>query len=195
MSKADVRKAAVLLLSLPRNQAADIVSRLELPEIEAVTSAMAVLEGVSLGEQERVILEFARLGEFGAGPGREDTRTTPADDACDAALDPIPFPTPAAERNGGARFAGRCAVRRPLEFLNGTSSFALARLLADERPQLIALVASHVSAALGAELIGALEPERQLAVIRAVTAMEPTDPAVLDDVADVLAARTRALAG
>jgi flagellar motor switch protein FliG len=54
-------------------------------------------------------------------------------------------------------------------------------------------VASHVPAAQGAELVASLEPQLQLAVIRAVAAMEPTDPAIVAEVSDAVALRLGAL--
>ena len=67
----------------------------------------------------------------------------------------------------------------PFGFLANVDCHSLLRLLADEGPQTIALVASHVPSVYGAEMISGLAPERQLAVIRAVASQEPTDPEIV----------------
>lgn len=168
MSKAELRKAAVLLMTLPADQADRLLARLTPAEVEAVTAEMARVESLSSAEQEAVVLAFAEAESLHCATGRaiELTRA----DACHE------------------------QPRRPFVYAHELESQTLADALADERPQTIALVASHVPVALGAELVASLEPQLQLAVIRAVAAMEPTDPAIVADVSEALAQRLSALA-
>ncbi len=167
MSKAELRKAAVLLMTLPAEQADRLLARLSPHEVEAVTAEMARVESLAPAEQEAVMLAFA---EAEAAHGSRGTpNDSPRSDVCHG------------------------QTNRPFAFLNAFNCQSLADALAEERPQTIALVASHVPAAQGAELVSNLEPQLQLAVIRAVAAMEPTDPAIVAEVSDAVALRLGAL--
>lgn len=175
MSKAELRKAAVLLMTLSEEQADRLLARLTPPEIEAVTAEMARVETLEAVEQEAVILEFAK-----AEAARAHQRH--AKDAPTAEMSPLPRKKPVAQ-------AVRPLAIRPFSFVHDVEPSALAEALAEERPQTIALVASHVPAAYGAELIASLDPQQQVTVIRAVAAMEPTDPQTVAAVASALADR------
>ena len=59
MPTADIRKAAILLLSLPEDQAAGILSKLEPKQVEAVSIEIAKNSSLTADEQQAVILEFA----------------------------------------------------------------------------------------------------------------------------------------
>ena len=54
-----LRKAAILLMSLPNDQAANVMSRLTRKQIELVSIELAKLGPVTSEEQERIIHEFA----------------------------------------------------------------------------------------------------------------------------------------
>jgi flagellar motor switch protein FliG len=176
MSKAELRKAAVLLRLLPSDVANAALARLDPHEQVLVKAAMADAAILTAEEQEAVIVEFARLdvrghapadqlysaGEFAAWASRPTKRSYPL------------------AREGAHPL-------RPFAFLADVDGRALALAIADEREQTIAFVASHAPAARGADLLGSLHGERQTAVLRAVAAMRPTDPAVATCVADALA--------
>jgi flagellar motor switch protein FliG len=157
MSKTELRKAAVLLMSLSDDQAADLLARLDPHEALAVSAEMRDAGAITTEEQASVLLDFA---------------------AADA-----------------ARGATRRAIEpRPFAFLRDVDCHTLRALLENERPHTIALVASHVPSAYGAELIAGLPPERQLAVIRSVASREPIDPEIVALVANALAERVSAVA-
>jgi flagellar motor switch protein FliG len=168
MSKAELRKAAVLLMTLPAEQADRLLARLTPAEVEAVTAEMARVESLTAAEQEAVVLAFAAV--------------EPVDNATDRPSELV------------RADAAHDRPQRPFSFARNFDSHTVADALADERPQTIALVASHVPSALGAELVASLEPRSQLAVIRAVAAMEPTDPHVVAEVSEALSQRLDALA-
>ncbi len=179
MSKAELRKAAVLLMTLSEEQADRLLARLEPREIEAVTAEMARVESLQPAEQDAVILEFT-----GADAPRNTMRSIPEAPTAERSA----LPHRATTRQPAMPQAAPQASR-PFSFLHDVQCGALAEALVDERTQTIALVASHVPAAYGAALIASLEPDQQLTVIRAVAAMEPTDPATVAAVADALADR------
>lgn len=167
MTRAHVRKAAVLLSSLPREQADELIARLDHCQARAVLAEITKGERVSADEQELVILEFATLGRnVEIGTNGEKLR----------ASDPMQ--------------AARLAIANgPMPFLRDVPPQALAHLLSVERPQTIALIASRLPSAYGAELLAAMPQQQQLDVIRAVAALAPTDADVVADVARVVEAR------
>ena len=65
----------------------------------------------------------------------------------------------------------------------------LARLLAGERPQTIALVLSHLSARQAGGVLARLQPNLQTEVVRRLVDLEETDPAILQEVEQALESR------
>ncbi len=69
MANADVRKAAIILSSLPEDEAAGLLARLDGAEARAVVAEMARRETVAAEERRAVICEFA-AGSPGGHPER-----------------------------------------------------------------------------------------------------------------------------
>lgn len=179
----NARKAAVVLLSLPREQAAGILSQLAPREAAILCSEIADGCSASALERRAVIHEFAQAD---AG-----------DDACrgDAQLarDLI-------ERAFGQNHKVALAVRQsieslPFEFLRHVDPETLLAQLADEHPQTIALVISRMPADTAAALLASLPDELQRTVARRVAAMEPASPEIVREVAAVLRTRLHSDAG
>jgi flagellar motor switch protein FliG len=179
MSKAELRKAAVLLSSLDKSQAAGLLARLEPREREAVAAEMREVESVTTQEQASVLVDFAEARAMQGAWPIEPTETN---------------------RDGALGFGGhaggierRAINARPFAFLDGVECQTLVGLLIDERPQTIALVASRVPSEYGARLIAGLDEEQRSAVIRAIASMEPVDSDVVAAVAYALEERVCAL--
>lgn len=60
MSAAELRKAAILMLSLPDEQALQLLAPLAACELEALVAELARIDDVSIEEYQHVLLEFAR---------------------------------------------------------------------------------------------------------------------------------------
>ncbi|MDR3109748.1 MAG: hypothetical protein LBU65_08685, partial [Planctomycetaceae bacterium] len=60
MASNSVRKAAVFLISIPKEQAGLLISRLAPKQVEAVMTEIAKIGIVTPEEQENVIREFSR---------------------------------------------------------------------------------------------------------------------------------------
>ena len=165
--KPELRKAAVLLSSLPDAQAADLLSRLDPPQLAAIEAALALDEPGTPEEKSAVLREFAASRAKNGSP---------------APLSSSNEVTPAGE-------SARSRSARPFANLQGVDRQTLLGLLAEERTQTLAVVASHLPSADGAALVSNLPPDSQLAVIRAISSLEPVDAAVLSDVAEAIAGR------
>lgn len=172
MPAPDVRKAAILLMSLPEELAAQLLTRLTPKQIEAVSVEIAKMSAVSGEEQEGVILEFANANPNAlvCRPGGLDV----AKQLVEAAL-------------GKSASATLDNVRQSIEavpfgFLQKVDSQNLLTFIIDEHPQTIALILCQLPASKAADVIKGLPPDRQLAVIRRVATMGQTSPEIIKEV-------------
>lgn len=169
---ADLRKAAILLMSLPEATAAQLMSKLEPKQVEVVSIEIAKMGIISGEEQQTAIEEFANAN-----------------------------PTQLTGRSGGLEVAkslveqalGKAAgvtlenVRQSIEampfgFLQKVDSQNLLTFIIDEHPQTIAVILCHLPPAQAAEIMRGLPPERQTSVIRRIAIMGQTSPEIIDEV-------------
>lgn len=167
-----IRKAAVLLTSLPEEEAAKIMSRLDPKQVELVSIEIARLGGLSGEEQERVINEFADANPaaFGARAGGLDLAKSLVQKA---------LGDNAASTLENVR---QSIEMRPFGFLKKVDPQNILTFIIDEHPQTIALIMSHLPPAFGAEIMKGLPPERQLSVVRRIAKMGQTNPEVIQEV-------------
>ena len=172
MAQNNIRKAAVFLVSIPKEQAKEILIRLDPKQVEVVMTEISRIGLVTPEEQENVIREFSRanpsklvgsIGGFGI-----------AQELAEAALG----------ADGTAIIDG---VRSSLEaipfgFLQKIEPDNLLTFITDEHPQTIALIVTHLNPIQGAGVINGLPPERQLAVIRRIATMQQTNPEIIKEV-------------
>jgi len=168
----DLHRAAVLVTSLPEEEAAALLGRLEPKQIEQVSIEIARLKSVPMSEQEAVIREFAEstpnTTSFDSG-GLERAKQLvqkALGKNANAALDNI-----------------RQSIEEvPFAFLRHVDSQNILTYIADEHPQAIALILSHLPAASSAEILAGLQPEQQLAVIQRIASMGQTSPEIIHEV-------------
>lgn len=168
----ELRKAAVLLMSLPEEDAASLMSRLSPKQVEAVSIEIAKLGRLAREEQEGVINEFADANPSALGGSTGGLNLAKS----------------LVEKALGKNAAGTLDnVRQSIEalpfgFLKGVDPQNLLTFIIDEHPQTIALILSHLPPAYGAEIIAGLPSDRQLSVIRRVANMGQTNPEVIHEV-------------
>jgi len=172
MPSNDIRKAAVLLMSLPEEQAGQLLAKLDAKQVEAVSIEIAKLNNISPEEQEQVIRDFASADPTGltGGAGGLSVAKTLLERAlgtkATAALDTV-----------------RQSIEAlPFGFLQKVDSQNLLTFIIDEHPQTIALILSHMSPTQAAAVIAGLPAERQLSVIRRVATMGQTSPEIIHEV-------------
>ena len=172
MAITEMRKAAILLMSLPDEQAGKLLAKLDPKQVEAVSIEIAKTSGVDGDEQEQVIQEFAS-----ANPNALTSRSGGlelAKQLVERAL-------------GKGASATLESVRQSIEalpfgFLQKVDSQNLLTFIIDEHPQTIALILSHLSPQQGADILGGLPAERQISVIRRVATMGQTSPEIIKEV-------------
>jgi flagellar motor switch protein FliG len=169
---AALRKAAILLTSLPEEDAVPLLAKLTPKQVELVSIEIARLQGLSLAEQDQVINEFAdanpaAFGIVGGGLDRAKSLVQKAlGDKADPAIENL--------RNS--------IESRPFAFLKKIDPQNVLTFVMDEHPQTIALILSHLPPQFGAEIIKGLPNDRQLAVIRRIAHMGQTNPDVIREV-------------
>ncbi len=130
-----IRKAAILLTSLPKEKAAELLGKLTPKQIESVSIEIAKLDAVTADEQALVIQEFGNANPnslSGSVGGLEVAKNL-----VEQAL-------------GKAAGATIDSVRQSIEglpfgFLQKVDSQNLLTFIIDEHPQTIALILSHIA--------------------------------------------------
>ncbi|MCM0622566.1 flagellar motor switch protein FliG [Nocardioides bruguierae] len=175
-----VRKAAVLLLQLPKGQAAGLLSKLDEHEVEAISAEIAMLEAVGPEESMAVATEFRETmtarehisrGGFGF-----------AQQMLEATLGP----ERAAEIIARLQAA---AVKMPFQFLHQADPAQLRSFIADEHPQVIALVLAHMTPDKASLLLSGLPSAVQAEVAHRIAVMDQTSPDIVRSVESQLERR------
>lgn len=172
ISNTNIRKAAVLLMSLPQELATMLLTKLDPKQIEAVSIEIAKTEIFSGEEQETVIQEFARSNPTALSGKRGGLEVAKA--LLQQALGKEAAPTLDNVRQSIEAI--------PFGFLQKVDSQNLLTFIIDEHPQTIALVLCHVPPTQAAAILGGLPPERQLSVIKRIATMSQTSPEVIHEV-------------
>ncbi len=177
----EVRKAAVLLLSLPAEEAAQVMSKLTSRQVEAVSVEIARIEHVSIEEQAAAIGQFAQ-----ASPGAvtvEGGGLNRVRELIQKAL---------GDKAGELIDNVRQQIEAvPFGFLSKVDSQNLLTFIIDEHPQTIALVLSYLPPTMAAEVIAGLPAERGQTVIRRIATMGRTSPEIIAEVEQGLRNRMR----
>ncbi|MBX3412465.1 MAG: flagellar motor switch protein FliG [Pirellulales bacterium] len=172
-STAELRKAAILLTSLPQDDAAQLLAKLEPKQVERVSIEIATLGSITGAEQQAVLKEFSEsnpsilLGGTGGG--------------LDVAKKLV-------ERALGKNAANTIDTVResieavPFSFLKKVDAQNLLTFIIDEHPQTIALVLTHLSPARAADILKGLPSDRQLSVIGRIATMGQTNPEIIREV-------------
>jgi len=179
-----VRKAAVLLLSVPEDAAAEILKRLDRDSVADVTREIAALGQITPQVCNDVVEEFYNLAlaqSYAEQGGVLLAKTLlekslPKEDAA-RILDHI-------EQTVNAT---------PFSFLHRAESENLLTFIQDEHPQTIALILSHLPSDKASEVLAGLSQEKQLEVVVRIARMEQTNPEVIREVERGLESRLSAI--
>jgi len=176
-----IRKAAVLVASLDGAAADRVLDQMDPAQAQQVRQALTELGPVDAGEQQRVIDEFFRIRPLVPEkhpPGIE----------LDGRLARQFFSTAAAQLDEDSASTA-AAGSPPFRFLRETEADKLAKALAAERPQTVALVLAHLPPGQAGDVLVRLAPALQVEVIRRLVDLEETDPEILHEVERGLLAR------
>ncbi|MCA9231374.1 MAG: flagellar motor switch protein FliG [Planctomycetales bacterium] len=168
----NIYKAAILISSLPEEEAVEVMGRLDPRQVESVSIEIARLKSVSSDEQESAIRQFAESNPSSTGfegGGLDRARAL-------------------VQRALGKNATGTLDNIRqsieavPFAFLRQVDSQNILTYLIDEHPQTIALILSHLPPVASAEILAGLPPEQQLMVVQRIAAMGQTSPEIIEEV-------------
>jgi len=172
MPVADLRKAAILLMSLPQEQAAQMLGRLDPKQVEAVCIEIARIGDITGEEQEGAIRAFAE-----ANPNSLVAKSGGLDVAKELVEKALGKQAAVTMEN-----VRHSIEALPFGFLQKVDSQNLLTFIIDEHPQTIALILAHVPPQQAAVIISGLPPERQLSVTRRLATMAQTSPEIIREV-------------
>ncbi|QCX28586.1 flagellar motor switch protein FliG [Nocardioides jishulii] len=176
-TSAGVRKTAVLLIQMGRDKAAQVMNHLSESEVELVSAEIARLSSVSADESTNVLTEFHDLLVARAHVSKGGL------DFAHQMLEQSLGPERAAEVIERLNAA---AVQMPFQFLHRADPAQIRSFIADEHPQVIALVLAHMTADKASLLLSGLAPQLQAQVAHRIAVMDRTSPEMVRSVEAIL---------
>jgi flagellar motor switch protein FliG len=171
------KKAAVLLVALGPEHAADVFRHLRDDEIESLSVEMARLQAVSTGHTDAVFGELTTLVQS------SDLVSSGGVDYAREVLEK------ALGSDHAADLVGRLSSvieMRPFEFLRRTPPEQIVTFLRNEAPQIQALVIANLHTTLAAQVLASMPEAEQADAALRIARMGETSPEVVKEVEDVI---------
>lgn len=179
-----MRKAAILLLTVDEDAAAEILKRLDRDSVGDVTREIAALGQVPPETCNYVVEEFYNLAL--AQSYAEQGGILLARSLLEKSL-------PKEEAEHILEHIEQTVNATPFAFLQRAESENLLTFIQDEHPQTIALILSHLPPDKASEILGGLGQEKQMEVVMRISRMEQTNPEVIREVERGLESRLSAI--
>jgi flagellar motor switch protein FliG len=177
LAQLGVRKAAILLIQLGKERAAQVMEHLSDSEVEMISAEIARLDRISAAETEQVITEFrdlmtahAHISQGGFSFAQSLLEQSLGSDRAKEIM----------ERLHAA------AVQMPFQFLHRADPAQLRGFIADEHPQVIALVLAHMTPDKASLLLSGLPSYQQAIVAHRIAVMDRTTPEIIRTVESIL---------
>src|SRR5262245_40047352 len=182
---AGARRAAILMVSLDQETAARLMAQLDKPEQERIATEIVRLDTSppDRAEREKVLREFYtyHVSQQAVESGGLLT--------AQSLLDKIHEPQEAKRLLANVEAA---VGKTPFEFLRKADPDSIVGFIADEHPQMIALILSYLEPHRSGRVLEGLPLAKQQEVIRRLATIEPTSPAVVEQVEKALQGRLAA---
>src|SRR5687768_7573326 len=168
-----VRKAAILLLSLDQDEAAEILRRLPPEAVEEVSREIASIGEIGLDLRRNIFGEFYSLAlansyisEGGLEYAKQLLQKSLSEDDASRVIKQVT----------------QQVQTSPFSFLQKAESENLLTFIQDEHPQTIALILAHLPAQKASEIMVGLPSQKQIEVVKRIANMEQTNPEVIKEV-------------
>ncbi|MGZ4448564.1 MAG: flagellar motor switch protein FliG, partial [Nocardioides sp.] len=165
-----LRKAAIVLIQLGRDKAASVLAHLNELEVEQISAEIARLDDISASEVDSVMTEFS---EMATARGH-------------MAQGGLSFAQGLLEQSLGAERANEiiarlqaAAVQMPFQFLLRADPAQLRSFIADEHPQIIALVLAHMTPDKASLVLSGLPSMVQAEIAHRIAVMDRTSPEII----------------
>jgi flagellar motor switch protein FliG len=160
MANSSLYHAAIILKSLPKAQAAKILSRLEAVDIKTVFAALDKVGKASVKELQESLDNLESHMSTAFPPLTVD--------ANGVFVDPLSSEVDSRKASD--------SIHQPFEFLNRVSAATRRQLLEDEHPKCIALVVAQLHPQIAAEVLHDLEPIQRISVLRRLCEQRESAP-------------------
>ncbi len=192
--RSGTERAAILLLTLGEQEAAQVLRHMGAKEVQRIGAAMAKLANVSREEVQGVITDFSSSVESqtSVGVGAEDFLRKVLVDALG--------------QEKASSIIDRISIGRStkgLEALKWMDARAVAELVRLEHPQIIAIVLAYLEPDQSAEILTALPANMRTDIMVRIATLDGVQPSALTELDDIMektfagkgTARTSALGG
>src|SRR5690606_4536141 len=174
---AGLRKTAVLLIQMGRDKADQVMSHLSDAAVDAISAEIARLDTVGATESQGVLSEFhdmmiarAHISQGGLDFAQQMLEQSLGSERAAEVI----------ERLNAA------AVKMPFQFLHRADPAQLHSFIADEHPQVIAMVLAHMTADKASLLLSGLPSDLQAQVAHRIAVMNRTSPEMVRSVEAIL---------
>src|SRR4051812_31698815 len=161
-----VKKSAILLLTLPQDEASEILKRLPPEAVEEVSREIASLGEIDAVTRKDVFGEFyntalanSYLSEGGLEYAKTLLKKSLAPEDAEKAIKQVT----------------QQVATTPFSFLQKAESENLLTFIQDEHPQTIALILAHLPPQKASEILVGLPSQKQIEVVKRVANMEQTN--------------------
>ena len=179
MENDGVTKSAILLMSLGEDEAAEVFKHLAPREVQKITTAMTTLKGVTRDHVSDVMSEFCDHVGDGSGLSAASNdyiksvlKKALGDDKSASLIDRI---LQVSDTSG-------------IEGLKWMGSEAVAELIKNEHPQIIATILVHLERDQASEILAKLTERTRNDVLLRIATLDGIQPAALKELNDVLTA-------
>ncbi|CAA9348615.1 MAG: Flagellar motor switch protein FliG [uncultured Lysobacter sp.] len=172
-----VQRAAIVLLSLGEQQAAEVLRHMNAKEVQKLGLAMTTVGGVARDSVTRVFDDFVDvLGQPSLGAGADEYVRSVLVQAL-------------GEERAGSLIDRILMGRNTsgLDSLKWMEARAIAELIRDEHPQIIAIVLAHLDADHAAEVLKCFPERARVDVLLRLSTLDGIPPHALNELNDVLA--------
>ncbi len=171
------QRAAILLLTLGEQDAAEVLKHLSARDVQAVGSAMAALTGVTREQVEQVVDKLIQdmNSQTSFGVGTEDY------------IRKVLVNALGESKAGG--LIDRILLGRSgkgLESLKWMESRAIAEMINQEHPQIVAIVLAHLEPDQAAEVLGYLPPRVRSDAVMRIATLDGVQPHALNELDEIM---------
>ncbi|WP_145708158.1 flagellar motor switch protein FliG [Xanthomonas bundabergensis] len=171
------QRAAVLLLSLGESDAAEVLKHMDPKEVQKIGIAMATMSGISRDQVEKV------MDEFNAELGSKTSLGVGADDYIRNVL------VQALGADKAGNLIDRILLGRNttgLDTLKWMDPRAVADLVRNEHPQIIAIVMAHLDSDQAAEALKLLPERTRADVLMRIATLDGIPPNALNELNEIM---------
>jgi len=175
--RSGVERAAILLLTLGESEAAEILKHMGAKDVQRLGRTMSELKNVSRDEVSTVLVDFTQTVE------RQTSLGVGSDDFVRRVLINALGDEKAASLMDRISLGGQ---RKGLDALKWMDSRAVADLLRNEHPQIIAIVLSYIEPDQSAEVLANLPANVRADLVMRVATLDGVQPSALAELDDMM---------